>query len=408
MTGLPKVGGKRARRRFSRHDRVVRVTVSTDQSPCPSATGAELLPPPDGTLAIVPVGDIRLESGAVIPDVHLGVQRWGELSPGLDNVVLVEHALTGDSHVVGPADDVHQLPGWWNGMVGPGAPMDTDEWCVIATNVLGGCKGSTGPGSTAPDGKPWGSRFPAISIRDQVTAEAALFDRIGIHRLAAVVGGSMGGMRVLEWMVGAPERVAAALVLAVGARATADQIGTQTTQIAAITADPDWQGGDYHDTGRAPTTGMGIARRIAHLTYRTEDELDHRFANHAQDGEDPFDGGRWAVQSYLEHQAEKLCRRFDPATYVLLTEAMNRHDVGRGRGGVAAALAATPVPCVVGGVDSDRLYPLHTQQELADLLPGCARLEVVHSRDGHDGFLTETAAIGKLLVETMRLARAHR
>ncbi|MEV4236897.1 homoserine O-acetyltransferase [Nocardia sp. NPDC050408] len=376
----------------------------------PSTTRSSVvaLPPPDGSLGIIAIGDVRLESGAVIPDVHLAVQRWGELSPALDNVVLVEHALTGDSHVVGVPDDIHPLPGWWDGMVGPGAPVDTDEWCVIATNVLGGCMGSTGPSTLAPDGKPWGSRFPEISIRDQVTAEAALLDLLGIERLAAVVGGSMGGMRVLEWMAGAPERVVSALVLAVGARATADQIGTQTTQIAAIKADPDWQGGDYHDTDRAPVTGMGIARRIAHLTYRTEGELDHRFENNAQDDEDPRDGGRYAVQSYLDHQAEKLCSRFDPATYVLLTEAMNRHDIGRGRGGIAAALAATPVPCVVGGVDSDRLYPLRTQQELADGLPGCEGLEIVHSRDGHDGFLTEAAAVSKLLTETMRLARVGR
>ncbi|WP_228823718.1 homoserine O-acetyltransferase MetX [Nocardia blacklockiae] len=367
-----------------------------------------MLPPPDGTLGTIALGAVALENGAVIPEVELAVQRWGELSPDADNVVLIEHALTGDSHVVGPPDDVHALPGWWDGVVGPGAPLDTDQWCVIATNVLGGCQGSTGPSSLAPDGKPWGARFPEISIRDQVTAEVVLCDLLGIERLAAVVGGSMGGMRVLEWMVGYPQRVEAALVLAVGARATADQIGTQTTQIAAIQADPNWQGGNYHGTGRAPVAGLGIARRIAHLSYRTEFELDHRFENRAQGDEDPRAGGRYAVQSYLEYQAQKLVHRFDAATYVLLTEAMNRHDVGRGRGGIAAALAATPVPCIVGGVDSDRLYPLRTQQELADLLPGCRGLEVVHSRDGHDGFLTETEAVGKLLVETMELVHSAR
>ncbi|WP_216898610.1 homoserine O-acetyltransferase MetX [Nocardia alni] len=383
------------------------VTVSIERSA--SATRAEaLLPPPDGRLGTIHIGEVRLESGAVIPDVELAVQRWGELSANADNVVLVEHALTGDSHVVGAPDALHSLPGWWDGVVGPGAPLDTDEWCVIATNVLGGCKGTTGPASLAADGRPWGARFPEISIRDQVSAEVALFDLLGIERLASVVGGSMGGMRVLEWMVGHPQRVGAALVLAVGPRATADQIGTQTTQIAAIKADPDWQGGDYHDTGRAPTTGLGLARRIAHLTYRTDFELDHRFENHAQGDEDPRRGGRYAVQSYLDYQAAKLSARFDAASYVLLTEAMNRHDIGRGRGGIAAALAATPVACVVGGVDSDRLYPLRTQQELADLLPGCTRLEVVHSRDGHDGFLTETEAIGKLLAQTMDLAHQAR
>ncbi|MGV9409044.1 homoserine O-acetyltransferase MetX [Nocardia sp. NPDC003693] len=367
-----------------------------------------LLPPPDGTLCTIAIGEVRLENGAVIPDVSLAVQRWGELSANADNVILVEHALTGDSHVVGPADVQHAQPGWWDGIVGEGAAVDTREWCVIATNVLGGCKGSTGPASLAADGKPWGARFPEISIRDQVTAEAQLLDLLGIYRLASVVGGSMGGMRVLEWMAGYPERVGSALVLAVGARATADQIGTQTTQIAAIRSDPNWQGGAYHGTGTAPMSGMGIARRIAHLTYRTEAELDHRFENHAQGDENPWDGGRYAVQSYLEYQADKLISRFDPATYVLLTEAMNRHDIGRGRGGIEAALGAITVPCVVGGVDSDRLYPLRTQQELADLLPGCKGLEIVRSRDGHDGFLTETEAVGKLMVQTMELARAAR
>ncbi|TCJ94463.1 homoserine O-acetyltransferase MetX [Nocardia alba] len=381
------------------------MTVSTESPIARPGTGVALLPPPDGRAGVVAIGDVALENGAVVPDVRLTVQRWGELSPTLDNVVLVEHALTGDSHVIGGPDGA---PGWWEGMVGPGAPIDTDEWCVIATNVLGGCKGSTGPASLASDGKHWGARFPELTIRDQVRAEAQLFEVLGIERLGAVVGGSMGGMRVLEWIIGLPERVSAALVLAVGARATADQIGTQTTQMAIITADPDWQGGDYHGTGRAPMTGMGLARRIAHLTYRTDSELDHRFANKAQGDENPWTGGRYAVQSYLEHQADKLCSRFDPATYVLLSEAMNRHDVGRGRGGVAAALASTPVPCVVGGVDSDRLYPLSTQAELAEGLPGCAGLEIVHSRDGHDGFLTEAAAVSKLLTETMRLARENR
>ncbi len=364
------------------------------------------LPSPDGRLSLVPVGDLTLDSGAVLPDVVVAVQRWGELSPKRDNVILVEHALTGDSHVTGPANAAHPSPGWWNGMVGPGCPIDTTEWCVLATNVLGGCRGTTGPSTPHPDGKAWGSRFPFISIRDQVTAEHAVAEVFGIERFAAVVGGSMGGMRVLEWMVGHPDRVAAALVLAVGARATADQIGTQTTQMEAIRADPDWQGGDYHGSGRTPTAGLGIARRIAHLTYRTEFELDHRFENFPQGEEDPWDGGRYAVQSYLQHQADKLLARFDAGTYIVLTEAMNRHDVGRGRGGVAAALAATPVPAIVAGVDSDRLYPLRTQQELADGLAGVKELEVVHSKDGHDGFLTEADAVGKLLLETMDLARA--
>ncbi|NLE79688.1 MAG: homoserine O-acetyltransferase [Rhodococcus sp.] len=364
------------------------------------------LPAEDGKLDTVDIGSITLESGDILPDVTVALQRWGALSPTRDNVVLVEHALTGDSHITGPAGPDHPSPGWWSGMVGPGAPIDTDRWCVVATNVLGGCQGTTGPGSTAPDGKPWGSRFPRITIRDQITAEAALLDVLGIETLAAVTGGSMGGMRSLEWVVTHPSRVRAALVLAVGARATADQIGVQSTQIAAIMADPDWQGGDYYETGRRPETGLGVARRMAHLSYRSEEELDSRFANLPQDDEDPWRDGRYAVQSYLDHQAQKLVKRFDPGTYVVLSDAMNRHDVGRGRGGIEAALASTQVPTIVAGVDSDRLYPIRLQQEIADGLPHCAGLRVLESRDGHDGFLTEADAVAKLLVELMELASA--
>ncbi len=368
----------------------------------------DTFPPTDGSLVTVAIGSLRLESGDVLPDVTVALQCWGTPSPDLDNIVLVEHALTGDSHVTGPADDQHATPGWWNGMVGPGAPIDTDEWCVLATNVLGGCRGTTGPGSLAPDGKPWGSRFPAISVRDQVEAEVAVADALGIRRFASVVGGSMGGMRTLEWTVGHPDRVGSALVLAVGARATADQIGTQTTQVAAITADPDWQGGDYHGTGRTPEAGLSVARRIAHLSYRAEAGLDGAFGNAPQAGEDPWRGGRYAVQSYLEYQARKLVSRFEAGSYVVLTEAINRHDVGRGRGGVEAALASTPVPVVVGGVDSDRLFPLRQLEEVAQHLPGCDGLRLVRSADGHDGFLTEAEWVTKLLRETLDLARIGR
>jgi homoserine O-acetyltransferase len=194
------------------------------------------------------------------------------------------------------------------------------------------------------------------------------------------------------------------LLLAVGARATADQIGTQTTQIAAIKADPNWQGGDYHDTARTPDAGLAVARRFAHLTYRGEVELDTRFANDGQGDEDPARGGRYAVQSYLEHQGEKILARFDAGSYVILTETLNSHDVGRGRRGVRNALRGCRVPVVVGGITSDRLYPLRLQEELAELLPGCTGLRVVESICGHDGFLVESEAVGHLIRETLELA----
>ena len=288
--------------------------------------------PAEGEVDIVDIGPLTLESGAVLDDVSIAVQRWGRLSPNRDNVVMVLHALTGDSNV----------PGWWDGVAGPGAPIDTNRWCAVATNVLGGCRGSTGPSSQAADGRPWGSRFPLITVRDQVNADVAALAALGITEVAGVIGGSMGGARALEWMIGYPEQVRAGLVLAVGARATADQIGTQSTQIAAIKSDPDWQGGDYYGTGRSPDTGLQLARRFAHLTYRGETELDTRFGNDGQgsgrDREDPLAGGRYAVQSYLEYQGAKLVRRFDAGSYVTLTETLSNHDVCRGRGGVAAAL----------------------------------------------------------------------
>jgi homoserine O-acetyltransferase len=316
----------------------------------------------------------------------------------------VLHALTGDSHVTGPYGPGDETEGWWEGVAGPGAPIDTDRWCAVATNVLGGCRGSTGPSSLASDGKPLGSRFPTITVRDQVEADVAALAAMGITEVAAVVGGSMGGARALEWIVSHPDKVRSALVLAVGARATADQIGTQCAQIAAIKSDPNWQGGDYYGTSRAPIDGMDIARRFAHLTYRGEVELDSRFGNLAQADEDPLGGGRYAVQSYLEHQGGKLVERFDPGTYVALTEALSSHDVGRRRGGVAEALRCCPVPVVVAGITSDRLYPLRLQEELADLLPGCTGLQVVESIYGHDGFLIESEAVGGLIRQTLKLA----
>lgn len=358
--------------------------------------------PAEGAIGVVDIGALNCENGAVIDDVSIAFQRWGELSPNRDNVVVVLHALTGDSNV----------PGWWDGVIGPGAPIDTDRWCALATNVLGGCRGSTGPSSLARDGRPWGSRFPVITVRDQVNADVAALAALGITEVAALIGGSMGGARALEWMVGHPDSVRAALVLAVGARATADQIGTQSTQVAAVTTDPDWQGGDYHGTGRSPINGLQLARRFAHLTYRGESELDSRFGNDGQgsgiDREDPLAGGRYAVQSYLEHQGAKLVERFDAGSYVALTDALSNHDVGRGRGGVTTALRSCPVPTVVGGITSDRLYPLRLQQELAEALPGCRGLDVVDSGYGHDAFLIETDAVGGLIRRTLALADGNR
>ena len=344
---------------------------------------------------------LLLESGTRLPGVTVAYETWGTLDAGRSNAVLVLHALTGDSHAVGPAGAGHPTPGWWEPLIGPGRAVDTDRWFVVCPNVLGGCQGTTGPSSAAPDGIPWGSRFPVLTIRDQVAAEVLLADQLGIDRWAAVVGGSMGGMRVLEWCVGQPDRVARASVLAVGATATAEEIGLCSVQCRAIRLDPDFSGGDYYATGRAPLAGMALARGIGQITYRTEAEFDQRFGHRPQDEENPVAGGRYAVESYLGYQGEKLARRFDPNSYLVLSQAMNSHDVGRGRGGVTAALARVRAQIHVAGIDSDRLYPLALQRELARLLPGGRTCTVIGSPFGHDGFLLEVDQVGAVLAATL-------
>lgn len=350
--------------------------------------------------------DVVLESGEVLPEVVVTFQTWGRLAPNADNAVLVEHALTGDSHVVGEAGPGQPTPGWWPGLIGPGRPLDTDELYVVAINVLGGCRGTTGPGSIAPDGRPWGSRFPRTTIRDQVAVEAAVADALGIDAWFLVLGGSMGGMRATEWVGGYPERTRAALVLASAAHATADQIAWGQAQNLAITSDPDYQGGDYYGTGRSPDTGLGIARRIAHTTYRSADELNGRFGMRAQPGEDPFRGGRFAVESYLDHQAGKLVGRFDAGAYVHLTAAMATHDVARGRGSLTDVLGSYPGLLRVAAVDSDRLFPVPLSEEIVRA-HGRGRLRLMVSGHGHDGFLIETGQVAAIVTEAVSDARRH-
>jgi homoserine O-acetyltransferase len=338
---------------------------------------------------------LRLEAGGELSPVTIAYETWGTLGPGAANAVLVLHALTGDSHAAGPMGPGHPTEGWWDGSIGPGKAIDTDRFFVVCPNVLGGCQGTTGPSSLAPgDGHPYGSRFPTITIRDQVAVEVALADHLGIERWAAVIGGSMGGMRVLEWAVAYPGRVGIAVVVACGAYASAEQIALCSVQNRAIRADPDFRGGDYYG-GPAPDAGMGVARRIGHLSYRSETELAARFGRAPQAGEDPLRGGRYAVESYLDHQAEKLARRFDANTYIALSEAMNHHDVGRGRGGYEAAIKGAPCDFVVAGVDTDRLYPLYLQHQVA--AAAGVDVDIITSVFGHDAFLLEDAQVGNVI-----------
>jgi homoserine O-acetyltransferase len=330
----------------------------------------------------------------------LAYETWGELNVDRSNAVLVLHALTGDSHIRGPAEPGHPTVGWWTALIGPGAPVDTDRYFVLAPNVLGGCQGSTGPASPGPDGRPWGARFPYITVRDQVRAELGLADHLGIERFAMVIGGSMGGMRVLEWAVMAPDRTARIAPIATTGRSSADQIAWAHAQISAIRNDPGFCDGDYYDQpdGAGPHIGLGIARQIAHTTYRSAHELNARFGQQTQGSEQPLGGGgRYAVQSYLEHHANKLALRFDANSYVTLNQAILSHDVGRDRGGLAQALGRASAKALVVAVDSDRLYLPAEAATLAANLPHAAGLVTVHSDYGHDGFLIEFEQLGPLV-----------
>ncbi|MGJ9401715.1 homoserine O-acetyltransferase MetX [Arthrobacter sp. KK5.5] len=336
-------------------------------------------------------GAFDFETGGWLPELVIGYETWGRLNADASNAVLLQHALTGDPHVArGDSDE----PGWWDGFVGPGKTLDTDRYFVVAANMVGGCNGTSGPSSPDPDGAPWGSRFPFTTVRDSVRAEARLADALGVARWHSVIGGSLGGARALEWAAEFPGRVGACVVIAAAAEASAEQIAFAQAQTAAIRLDPHFAGGDYYG-GTAPVAGLGLARRIAHITYRSEPELDVRFGRRPQPGEEPLgsatmERGRYQVESYLDHQAAKLSGRFDANSYLVLTESLMSHDVGRGRGGVDAALAGLgSVEFVVAAVDSDRLYWPAQSERLAAALPGRPAVRYIASPLGHDGFLTD-------------------
>jgi homoserine O-acetyltransferase len=354
-------------------------------------TGAWQDGDPVGHRLFARLGPLQLESDVELPDVTLAYETWGRFTG--NNAVLVLHALTGDAHAAGSAGAGHVTPGWWDPLIGPGKPIDTDRYFVVAPNILGGCQGSTGPSSSAPDGRPWGSRFPQLTVRDQVGAEVALTRALGIRSWHTVIGGSAGGMRALEWAITHPSKVHRLLLVATTGWTSAEQIALTETQAAAIRADVHFASGDYYDESRGPVDGLDVARRIAQISYRSERELEQRFGRSRA----PTAGQPWAVESYLRHHGTKLAQRFDANSYLVLGEAMNSHDVGRGRGGVGLALSRITARTIVAGIDSDRLYPLFQQQLLAEQIPRSRRLEVINSLHGHDGFLIEHEQVGGLI-----------
>ena len=369
----------------------------------PPASGAWRDGDPAGDRKFTTSFDVKLESGKKLEDVKIAYETWGELKPDGSNALLILHALTGDSHAFGSATRAHPTAGWWNGVIGPGLAIDTDKYFVVAPNMLGGCQGSTGPTSLDKKGKEYGPRFPYITIRDQVTAQVELSKQLGIKRWKAIIGGSMGGMQVLEWAIEYPEAMEKIAVLAAPAFSNADQIALNSVQLEAIKADPAFNEGDYYDAaaGKGPYRGLALARRMALLNYRSPEELNVRFERAWQSKVNPFgDGGRFAVESYLDFHGNKFTRRFDANSYLTLVETMNSHDIARGRGSIKKAIQKIKAEMLLVGIDSDRLFPVPSQEVIAESGPKKLfgnKLFVIKSDYGHDGFLIEADKVGKLL-----------
>jgi homoserine O-acetyltransferase/O-succinyltransferase len=355
-----------------------------------------------------------LEGGGILRGVDVAYETWGVLNGDATNAVLVCHALTGDSHVAGPSGHGHPVDGWWDDLVGPGKAIDTDRWFVVCANVLGGCQGSTGPSSTDPDtGRPYGGRFPVVTMRDMVRSQALLGSHLGIDRWLAVIGGSMGGMQALEWAIMYPERVRSAAVLATSVAASAQQIAWSHVGRLAVVVDPRWRDGDYYDAapGDGPHEGLSLARAIAQIHYRSEQVFQDRFDRRPVE---PIDRlalwDRFQVETYLDYHGEKLVRRFDANSYLVLNKAMDLHDVGRKRGGVDQALDRIGSPVLTLAIDSDTLYPPYQQEHLRDELAARGVLHdhvEITSPHGHDAFLLEPAQVGPPLAALLEETAKH-
>lgn len=337
---------------------------------------------------------LALDSGATLAPLTIAYETYGELNPQRDNAILLLHALSGDAHAAGRYTHADRKPGWWDVMVGPGRAFDTSRYFVICSNVIGGCQGSTGPSSTDPStGKHYGTRFPVITIADMVRAQARLLDYLGIDRLFAVAGGSMGGFQALEWATAYPERVQSAILIATSARSSAQTVAWNAIGRRAITSDPHWCGGDYYGSVR-PVDGLAIARMLAHVTYLSEYSLEHKFGRTFQTSAEPnfIMEQEFAIESYLEYQGEAFNARFDANSYLYITKAMDYWDLPARYGSLDAALRHSQASLLLISFSSDWLYPTMESRKIADA--ACRlRLPVEHidlaSTAGHDAFLVD-------------------
>ncbi len=360
---------------------------------------------------------LRLEGGGELHPIRIAYETYGTLSASRDNVILVCHALSGDAHAAGVAKTAPEAStrdgfaandrdktaakglGWWDGMIGPGKAFDTDRYFVVSTNLLGGCRGTTGPSSLNASGRPYGSDFPVITVADMVRAQRAFLDEIGIERLAAVAGGSLGGMQAFEWAILYPDQVNAVVAIA-STHAVAPQ-GLAWNAIArnAIMADPDWQGGHYYGTGRKPDAGMGIARMVGHITYLSAQSVGTKFGRRLQFAEDiryTITEPEYEVENYLRHQAETFVKRFDANTYLYTSRALTYFDLARqyGNGSLKDALKRMNARTLLIAFSSDWLYPPAGSEEIAAALRELNKdveLHVIDAPYGHDCFLLEEA-----------------
>lgn len=373
--------------------------------------------PPAGTAESISFGEdnpLRLDCGVELDQFTLAFQTYGVLNADKSNAVLACHALTGDQYVLGPHPATGKA-GWWEQMVGPGLPLDTDRYFVICINVVGGCMGSTGPKEIDPaTGKPWGLSFPFITVADMVRAQVMVLDHLGIDQLFCVIGGSMGGMQVLEWAVSYPERVFAAVPLATAARHSAQNIAFHEVGRQAIMADPEWREGNYLLHGTDPTAGLAVARMAAHITYLSEAALRRKFGRKLQDRDAlsfGFDAD-FQVESYLRHQGSTFVDRFDANSYLYITRAMDYFDLAEEHDGkLANAFKNTPVRYCVISFTSDWLFPTAESREIVHALTAEAAnvsFVEVESDKGHDAFLLDEPEFFKTLVGFLNGAAKRR
>jgi homoserine O-acetyltransferase len=340
-----------------------------------------------------PPNEMKLESGETLSPVTLAYETYGELNRNRTNAVLIAHALSGDAHVAGLHATEDQRPGWWNFMIGPGKPIDTDRFFVICSNVIGGCKGSTGPLSVNPKtSRCYGLEFPVVTIGDMVRAQSRLIDHLGITRLLSVIGGSMGGMQALEWAIEFPDRVASAVPIATTARLSAQGIAFDAVGRQAIYSDANWKRGNYPNEGVIPTKGLGVARMLAHITYLSEASMDAKFGRRLREKERyGYDFSTdFEVESYLHHQSENFIKRFDANSYLFITKAINYFDLHRDYGSLENAFRPVKADMLVLSFSSDWLFPSEQSREIVRALIANRRPVTfceIPAPYGHDAFL---------------------